>query len=217
MLINVLIALLPALAQVGAETRALLPDLTEVPAQHGWKLINRDAAPIDCRGSPAVRLQGRGETGYARLENVTFGEGEIEFDARGKDIVQGSFLGLAFHGTDANSYEAVYFRPFNFRHPEPTRRLHAVQYVSHPQFTWDRLRAEKPGEFEKPIAGAPAADDWFHVRLVIADSRVKVYVNRAAEPSLDVPELGTPRQGWVALWVSVADGDFANLRLNPAE
>jgi len=45
-----------------------------------------------------------------------FKEGIIDIDLRGKDVFLQSFLGIAFDVTDNNHYEAVYFRPFNFRH-----------------------------------------------------------------------------------------------------
>jgi len=55
---------------------------------------------------------------------------------RGKDLFQQSFVGLAFHGKDDNTYEAVYLRPFNVRSDDPVRRDHAVQYMSVPDFDW---------------------------------------------------------------------------------
>jgi len=59
-------------------------------------------------------------------------------------------------------------------------------------------------------------DDWFRVRIVVATPLVSVFVNNAAEPSLVVTQLNDRKQGWLALWVSVGSGDFANLRITPA-
>ncbi len=33
---------------------------------------------------------------------------------RGKNVFQKSFIGIAFHGQDDKTYDAVYCRPFNF-------------------------------------------------------------------------------------------------------
>src|ERR1017187_621430 len=54
--------------------------------------------------------------------------------------IPGSGLGIAFHGEDTSTYDAVYFRPFNFNTTDPVRKIHAVQYVSMPDNPWFRLR-----------------------------------------------------------------------------
>jgi len=210
------VAFFLAAGVASAQPGPVAPDLAGIPGEHGWKLVNRSAVVIDKDGATAVRLEGEGGTGLIKLENVTFGDGAIEFDARGKNEVQRSFLGVAFHGADVGTYDAVYFRPFNFRSADAARRLHAVQYVAEPAYPWDRLRSEHPGAYEKPIVPAPDPEGWFHVRIVVAAPEVSVYVNRAAEPSLVVTQLSDRRRGWIALWVSVSGGDFANLTITPA-
>lgn len=207
-----LFAVMPALAQ----PQSITPDLSGAPGEHGWKLVNRSASLITKAGAPAVRLEGGGESGFVRLENLRFGDGTIELDLRGKNAAQQSFLGVAFHGADATTYDAVYFRPFNFRAADPARRLRAVQYISHPAHPWQRLRERFPGRYEKPVSPVPDPDDWFHARLVIAWPKVSVFVNGASEPCLVVDQLSDRKQGWIALWVSVAGGDFANLKVTPA-
>ena len=207
-----LFAVMPAQAQ----PQTITPDLSGLPGEQGWKLFNRSATLIAKGGAPAVRLEGSGESGFVRLENLKFGDGTIELDLRGKNISQQSFLGVAFHGTDARTYDAVYFRPFNFRSTDPARRLRAVQYVSHPTHTWQKLREQFPGKYEKAVNPVPDPDDWFHARLVIAWPKVSVFVNDASEPCLVVDQLTDRKQGWIALWVSVAGGDFANLKVTSA-
>jgi hypothetical protein len=201
---------------VGAQPKTIVPDLTGAPGEHGWKLINRAAALIDKDGEKAIRLEGKNGTGFVRLENVTFADGVIEFDARGKNAVQQSFLGVAFHGADVKTYDAVYFRPFNFRSDDPARRAHAVQYISAPTHPWQKLREQFPGKYENAVAPAPDPDGWFHARVVVAWPKVSVFVNDAKEPSLVVNQLNDRKRGWLALWVDVSGGDFANLRVTPA-
>ena len=64
---------------------------------------------------------------------------EVITDIRGKDVMQQSFVGVAFHGVNNETLDAVYFRPFNFRSDDPVRKVHAVQYISHPNYPWHRI------------------------------------------------------------------------------
>ena len=100
-------------------------------------------------------------TGLAFLQDVTFSTGTIDVDLRGKDVLQKSFIGIAFHSVDTITTDIIYFRPFNFRSADPVRRIHAVQYVSEPEYPWDKLREEHNGVYEKGIDPPPAATDWF--------------------------------------------------------
>ncbi len=214
------IALLSASPFLSAQTKTITPDLAGILSEHGWKLINRSASVIDKDSDKAIRLQGGGGggdgAGIARLENFAFADGVIEFDARGRNVVQQSFLGVAFHGADINTYDAIYFRPFNFKAEDPARRLHAVQYISAPTHGWPKLRKEHSNVYEKPVVPVPDPDGWFHVRVVVAAPKVSVFVNDAKEPSLVVDQLSDRRSGWLGLWVDVSGGDFANLRITPA-
>ena len=199
----------PALAQ----TKVLQPDLRQVAEEKGWKLINRAVTTIDKDGRPGVRFEDTTGTGVAWLEGATFGDGSIEVDVRGANIVQHSFVGVAFHGADWRTYDAVYFRPFNFKSEDAARRSHAVQYIAHPTYTWSKLREEQPGKFEKPVVPAPNPDGWFHVRIVVAWPKVSVFVNDAKEPCLTVDQLSDRKRGRVGLWVDTGGGDFANLKI----
>lgn len=199
-----------------AQSQTITPDLAGIPAEQGWKFVNRAATRIDRNGAMAVRLEGNGGPGFVRLENLAFGDGTIEFDARGKNAPQQSFLGVAFHGADAKTYDAVYFRPFNFNPADAARRRRAVQYISHPAHTWQKLREQFPGKYENAVAPVPDPDGWFHVRLVIAWPKVSVFVDAAAEPSLSVDQLSDRKRGWIGLWVDVNGGDFANLKITPS-
>ena len=78
------------------------------------------------------------------------------------------------------------------------QRSHAVQYIAHPTYTWQKLRAERTGQFEKPIDPPPDPNAWFHARIVVANKKVEVYVNGAKTPSLVVDDLGQAASGGVA-------------------
>jgi hypothetical protein len=190
------------------------PNLANVVAGKDVKVLNRTASAIDKDGRPAIRFDERPGDGLALWPEVEFSDGTIEFDARGKDVFQQSFIGVAFHGF-GEAYDAIYFRPFNFRTSEPARRNHAVQYVSNPAYTWERLRKEYPEKYEKPVVPAPDPNGWFHARIVVAYPKVIVFVNDTAEPSLVVEQLSDRKVGWVGLWVgNGSGGEFANLKIS---
>lgn len=149
--------------------------------------------------------------GIVWLKDFTFSKGTIDIDLRGKNVFQQSFLGIAFHGVDTVTYDAIYFRPFNFRAEDPVRKIHAVQYVSEPESPWHRLRDEKNGIYEKAVNPAPVETDWFHARIEVKDVEIVVYVNHSTTPSLTVPKLNDRRDGMIGLWNVGLNGDFANL------
>jgi hypothetical protein len=115
---------------------------------------------------------------------LAFTDGDIEFDVRGRDIPGHSFVGIAFHIISDTSFDAVYLRPFNFQAADSARRAHAVQFVSSPAYPWDRLRAEQPGVFEKPVPASLDPAGWIHVRVRVRGPAVDVYLNGADTPVL---------------------------------
>jgi len=179
-------------------------------------VFNRGVSSLGGGTTQGFRLDVRPGDGVAYVRGIELGNGTIEFDVKGKDVQGQSFVGIAFHGVDGTTYEAIYFRAFNFRAEDPARRGHAVQYISHPTYTWQKLRAERPGIFEQPVNPAPDPNAWFHVRVVVASPKVSVFVGDAKEPSLVVEQLSDRTSGLVGLWVgNNSGGDFANLNIVP--
>jgi hypothetical protein len=222
---NQRVAVLSIVAALGLFTscavgqqRAIDPDLAKLASGQGLQVTvtNRRVTGFTDGARQGLRLsEGPGE-GAAYLEGVEFANGTIELDVRGKDIQGRSFVGVAFHGVDSATHEAIYFRPFNFRAADSTRRAHAVQYISQPTYTWNKLRADHPGVYEAPVNPAPDPNDWFHVRVVVAGPKVSVFVDDAREPSLVVTRLSERTKGLVGFWVgNGSGGDFANLRIRP--
>lgn len=162
------------------------------------------------RSIPTAGEKDRG----AYLSGVEFSEGTITVDLKGANVPGGSFLGVVFHGVDGATYDAVYFRQFNFGHADPVRRSHAVQYISHPAWPWDRLRAERNGQFEKAMNPEPGVEDWFTARIELEGKRVRVFVNDAKSPSLDIEKMSDLSSGKVGLWFN-GIASFANLRIEP--
>jgi hypothetical protein len=180
------------------------------------RVVNRQATTLPGK-SGAVHLSERADVGIAWVDGTDFSEGTIEVDVRGKDVLQQSFLGVAFHGKNDTTYESVYVRPFNFRATDPTRHDHAVQYMTLPEFDWPRLRQEFPEEFENPVNSTLSPTDWVPLRITVRGPRVQIFVGLVANVTLEARKLGTLDRGLVGLWVgNNSDGDFANLRITPA-
>jgi hypothetical protein len=199
---------------VAGQRRTIEPDLPRLAAGQGLQVFNRSVSGLSDGAKQGLRLSEHPGDGVAYLKGVEFANGTIEVDVRGKDVPQQSFVGIAFHGVDGTTYDAIYFRPFNFRAPDRARRAHAVQYIAHPTYDWQKLRAEHPGVYEQPVNPVPDPNSWFHARVVVAGSQVSVFVGDATEPSLVVNRLSERTKGLIGLWVgNNSGGDFANLRI----
>ena len=181
-----------------------------------YTAVNRTLSSFDENGKKGVRFSEAGGNGVAWLTGEDFSEGTITFEARGRDVFQKSFVGVAFHGTDDRTYEAVYFRPFNFQSTDSVRKIHAVQYIFEPRYTWKVLRETRNGEFEKAILPATVqATDWLRAKVEVKNGRIKVFVNDSKTPCLDVPTLNPDgKKGKIGLWVGDnSNGDFAKLKI----
>jgi hypothetical protein len=214
-----LIALLPlvsACATFGAGgARAI--DLASLARRGDLTLAGRTVTELVDGGRRGAHISAAEGEGAAWVDGVRFETGTIELDVRGKDVLQQSFLGVAFSGSNDSTFEAVYLRPFNFRSADPVRKVHAVQYVSMPVYTWQKLRTERAEVFENPVDPAPDPNGWVPLRVVVEDARVRIYVGDGAEPDLVVDRLGDHAGRRVGIWVgNTSDGDFANLRITPA-
>ena len=204
-------------SRVAAQTRTIEPDLAALSEGQKLKVFNRSVSSFIDGARKGIRLSENQGDGVAYLQAIEFANGTIELDIKGKDVQQQSFVGVAFHGVDGTTYDAIYFRPFNFKAEDPARRIRAVQYISHPTYTWQKLRAEHPGKYEKAVDPVPDPNAWFHARVVVASPKVSVYVGESKEPCLVVDQLSDRKKGLIGLWVgNTSSGDFANLKIIPA-
>jgi len=219
MVLGTVLALLLMVTLCPAQNRVLTPDLTAIENGDGWTIFNRtEIARVQDEESDGVYLNAQPGDGFVRLEGFEFINGIIEADIKGRNVQGQSFVGIAFRGVDETTYDAVYFRPFNFLAEDPVRHGHGVQYISHPTYTWSYLRSEHPEEYENPVTNVPNPDAFFHVKLVIENPTVEVYVNDADNPCLVVDELTDRTGGWIALWAgNYSDGTYANLRITRQE
>src|SRR2546423_5399012 len=168
--------LLSLTASALGQTRKIY-DLSDLMGKGELEAFNRKVSSGTENSEKIISLSEVPGDGVVWIKNENFSNGTIELDIKGKDVLQQSFVGIAFHGLDEKTLEAVYFRPFNFRSTDSIRHMHAVQYVSHPLYTWDKLRQEQNGKYEKAVNPAPDPNDWFHAKIVVHYPHILVYVN----------------------------------------
>lgn len=151
--------------------------------------------------------------GVAWLRLPAFRTGTVSFEVKGKDVLQQSFVGMAFHGSNDTTYDVIYLRPFNFRAADPVRRSHAVQYISLPRYDWELLRNRFPGKYENAIEPAPDPNGWVKVKVVVTTKQVTVFV--ANKQCLQVDLLDNINAGTqLGLWVGYGSGgDWRNVKV----
>jgi hypothetical protein len=216
----ILIAALVAAVPLGVRGSVITPDLSKIADTTRRKVTDATAEAATVDGKKAAHLQATGDSangsaGMALVNGTEFSTGSVELDLKGNSEGRRSFVGVVFNVLDTKTFEAIYFRPFNFRTNEPYS-LRAVQYISWPAHPWERLRKEKPNQFEKPVTTRPDPLAWFHARIEVTHEQVRVFVNHAKEPSLSVDRLakgGVKRP--VGLFVDTHDAFYANLQIEP--
>jgi hypothetical protein len=176
------------------------------------ELHNVKAEPATYQGRAGVRITDAGPEGLddagrlAIVPGSSFQDGTIEVDLSGdtapdaRPVLRG-FVGIAFRvNPDRSHFECFYLRPKNGRSEDQLQRNHSVQYISIPGFPWQKLRSESPGKYESYVDLVPG--QWTPVKIQVAGSRARLYVNGAEQPALIVNDLKQPVvNGAIALWV----------------
>jgi hypothetical protein len=158
----------------------------------------------------------------ARIDGVEFSSGVIEAEIAGTPgpgAAEGArgFVGIAFRlQQDMKTYDAFYLRPTNGRAEDQERRNHATQYISHPDWPWNRLRTETPSKYESYVDVVP--NTWTKVRIEVRGDKAKFFVHDAKQPVLVVNDVksGASTKGAIALWIGPGTiGHFRNLTVTP--
>ncbi len=198
-----------SLASYGQKTYNLATELQK----EGITEVNRSLTSF-AKDAHAVEMDAKEGDGMGILKEIEFETGTIEIELLGENNPGRSFIGIAFNIVDKETFEAIYFRPFNFVATEQARKDHMVQYIYHPEYTWYKLREDRTGEFENEIPVPPDPDKWFHAKMVVSEKAVKVFVNEIAEPVLVVERLTKGTSGTIGLWAgNGSSGRFRNLVL----
>jgi len=174
-------------------------------------------------GKPALKMieKKTGPGGTAALKGLQFRDGEIDLEVSGApsktaDPTARGFIGVVFRiQPDGSHAESIYLRPSNGRAPDQLQRNHSVQYVSPPEWTWQRLREQTPGLYESYVDMQPG--EWTRMRIVVHGKDAELYVGGASQPCLIVKNMKLGEtQGGVALWIGPGtEGYFRNLTITP--
>jgi hypothetical protein len=193
-----------------AQVEAIRPNLSK---KENLKPVSRQVSlSADKQGNPMIHLNANDGPGIVWINDLNFSTGTIEFDVKGKDILQESFVGIAFHGANDSTYEGVYFRPFNFQTTDTVRKKHAVQYIALPKFDWFYLRETYPDKYEHSLLTLVDPNNWFHVKIVVSKNKIEAFTNSDIKACLSVEPLTHNLSGKVGFWVgNGSEGDFANL------
>jgi len=158
------------------------------------------------------------------LSKTEFQDGVIEVDLAGEpgtNAGEGArgFVGVAFRvstgaSKEALKYESFYLRPTNGRVDDQVRRNHSTQYISFPEFPWQRLRKEFPEKYESYVDLVPG--EWTKVKIDVRGDKARLYVHGSSQPVLVVNDLRLGQsKGQIALWVGPGTvAHFANLRIS---
>lgn len=168
------------------------------------------AAAVEYEGRKAIQLTevpgGTADGSLCILKKEQFQNGAIELWVAGEPgpgAGSGArgFVGLAFRvRPDGEKYEAFYLRPTNGRADDQVRRNHSLQYISHPDHHWQRLRKEFPEKYESYADLVPG--EWTKMRIEVKGRGARLFINSASQPNLIVNDLILGEDGGgVAFWV----------------
>jgi hypothetical protein len=217
-----MIALAGALHAVLSGLAAAQPKRNALESAAGLRLQNVVAEPATLQGKKGLRVQvAPGVTDVeaellARIDGLEFSSGVIEAEvagapAPGAGAGARGFVGIAFRlQGDMKTYDAFYLRPTNGRVDDQERRNHATQYISHPAWTWSRLRQETPSRYESYVDLVPSV--WTRIRIEVSGDKARLYVHDHDQPALIVNDVksGANGTGGVALWIG--PGTVAHFR-----
>lgn len=156
------------------------------------------------------------EATYAKLPSIEFQDGTIELKVYSRLLPDAptharGFIGVAFRINEEDAqFEAIYIRPTNGRCENQLRRNRSVQYFSYPDYKFDRLRMESPGEYETYTD--IGLEEWIEMKIEVLGNQAKLYLNHATQPTLIVNDLkhGANAKGAIGLWTDV--GTEANFK-----
>lgn len=193
----------------------------------GLRLHNVSAEPATLQGKQGLKVSMTADARrptderIAILDGTDFGDGVIEAEISGEvepGVFEGArgFVGIAFRvDGDLRTFDAFYLRPTNGRADDQVRRNHSTQYISHPEWTWSKLRQDFPSRYESYVDLVPGR--WTKVRIDVRGEKARLYVDDAKEPTLIVNDLktGPTGRGAVALWIDVGTvAHFRNLSIS---
>lgn len=180
------------------------------------KLMNKNTVKVFMDGGGSAD-----ESTYVKLKGVELKDGTIEVQVLSRLLPNAAptargFIGVAFRIEEDNSkFECIYIRPTNGRADEQIRRNHSIQYVSYPDYKFDRLRKEAPEQYES--YADMGLNEWIKMKIEVKGTKALLYLNDNKQPSLIVNDLklGADRSGGIGLFVdSGTEGYFSDVKIS---
>jgi hypothetical protein len=189
-----LILVVLGFAAVQISAQSIAPDSPR------WAL-DGEAKAVEYQGRKALSISG----GSAQLKDLYLRDGVIDVDVS-TPAIRG-FFGIQFRiGDDDVNGEWVYLRQHKSGLPD------AMQYtpVLNTGLNWQLYSG--PGFIGR--VDVPR-NEWFHLRLVIAGAKAKLFVKDMEKPALEIADLKSGVQkGRVALAVLTGETYFANFEVH---
>lgn len=164
-----------------------------------WQFESGEPQVVDYQGKRALYLFGTN----AKLADANFDTGVIEFDMVLPNTKQ-SFPGVIFRGQDDGNYEHFYFRPHQNGNPDANQYTPVINGLTGWQiYSGTNYQAQTTYRLNQ----------WFHVRLEIADDSARVYID-STQPTLVIHDLKRERKaGFVLLKGSLGGAYYANVNI----
>ena len=191
------------------------------------ELVNVKANVVRLKGKEGIRVEKKDSLDKTKrtetlvlIEGTNFRNGIIKLELAGEpapDAGKGArgFVGIAFRidSSDHSNYECLYLRPVNGRADDQLQRNHSVQYIAHPEYPWQRLRKEHPGQYETYVDLVPG--EWTKIKIEVSGQKARLYIHGSSHPTLIVNDLKhNERTGLVGLWLHRSTvAHYRNLKL----
>ena len=191
-------------------TRSLSPAVSEIKvpltADH-WEFERGKAEFLEYKGVNAIKLNEN--SGFMIYKDLDFSNGTIEFDV---EVNQANpFSTIYFRWQSKNETEHVYLRTAV---AAIKNSVAAVQYASiiNGVNTWDL-------QYEFQSAADIKIGEWNHVKLVVSGKQLRVFINYAPTPNLEIPCMeGNTSEGKIGIGTGfTGQSIFANLVVRPNE
>ena len=191
----------------------LVPSAWILPQLEAQEVItakfSSDAWKVEARNSEFTTVKGKEclylEHGAAHLTGSDFKMGIIDYDVMFQ--AGRKFAGIQFRIQDAGNYEEFYMRAHQSGNPDATQYTPVYNGTA----GWQLYYGEGHS-----TAYSYNFEEWIHVRLVVAEKSMDVYVNDMSQALLHVHDLKRiPESGMVGFWSLLGGAWYANFSYQP--
>ena len=168
-----------------------------------WKVEARKSEFTTIKGQECLYL----EHGTAILNNSDFKMGIIDYDVMFEPGRK--FAGIQFRMADGHNYEEFYMRAHQSGNPDATQYTPVYNGTA----GWQLYHGEGYS-----AASTYEFGEWIHVRLIVGEKDMDVYVEDMMQPLIRVYDLKRkPQSGTIGFWSFLGGAWYSNLRYHAME